>query len=252
MPRGFYSGYPEAVGERLQKYLARAGVASRRKAEALIRAGRVTVDGRVARLGERVPAGAEVRVDGRPVRPPEERVVLVLNKPRGYTTTKSDPHAVRTVYQLVPDFPGLVAVGRLDRESEGVLLFTNWGELAFRLAHPRYGVEKVYRVVSRRGTPPSILLRRLERGVVEGGERLVAKKARPAPHGAVLTLAEGKKREVRRMMRAIGYPVERLFRVKYGPVRLGGLAPGRWRRLSEEEVAALARRVGLLYRASEE
>ncbi len=233
------------MGERLQKYLARAGVASRRKAEELIRAGRVTIDGRVARLGERVPEGAEVRVDGKLVPPPGPPVVLALYKPPGYTTTKSDPHAERTVYELVPDLPGLVAVGRLDRDSEGLLLFTNWGELAHRLAHPRYGVEKVYRVTSRRGTPPRALLRRLERGVVEGGERLVAKKARPAPHGAVLTLTEGKKREVRRMMRAIGYPVERLLRVKYGPVRLSGLRPGRWRRLSEEEVAALARAVGL-------
>ncbi len=238
------------MGERLQKYLARAGVASRRKAEELIRSGRVTIDGRVARLGERVPEGAEVRVDGKPVRPPDERVVLALHKPRGYTTTKRDPHAERTVYELVPDLPGLVAVGRLDRDSEGLLLFTNWGELAHRLTHPRYQVERVYRVTSRRGTPPVHLLKRLERGVVEGGERLSAKKARPAPHGAVLTLTEGKKREVRRMMRAIGYPVERLLRVKYGPVRLGGLAPGRWRRLSEEEVAALARTVGLFEEAS--
>jgi len=233
------------VGERLQKYLARAGVASRRKAEELIRAGRVTIDGRVARLGDRVPEGAEVRVDGELVAPPGPPVVLALNKPPGYTTTKRDPHAERTVYELVPDLPGLVAVGRLDRDSEGLLLFTNWGELAHRLSHPRYGVEKVYRVTCRRGTPPRALLKRLERGIVEGGERLVAKKARPVPHGAVLTLTEGKKREVRRMMRAIGYPVARLLRVKYGPVRLGGLRPGRWRRLSEEEVAELARAVGL-------
>ena len=234
------------MGERLQKYLARAGVASRRRAEELIRSGRVTIDGRVARLGERVPEGAEVRVDGELVRPPAERVVLVLHKPRGYTTTKSDPHAERTVYELVPDLPGLVAVGRLDRDSEGLLLFTNWGELAHRLAHPRFGVEKVYRVYARKGTPPAAALRRLEKGILDRGERLVAKKARPASRGAVLTLTEGKKREVRRMMRAIGYPVERLLRVKYGPVRLGGLLPGRWRRLSEEEVAALARAVGLL------
>ena len=233
------------MGERLQKYLARAGVASRRKAEELIRAGRVTIDGRVARLGDRVPEGAEVRVDGKPVAPPGPPVVLALYKPPGYTTTKRDPHAERTVYELVPDLPGLVAVGRLDRDSEGLLLFTNWGELAHRLSHPRYGVEKVYRVTCRRGTPPRALLKRLERGIVEGGERLVAKKARPAPHGAVLTLTEGKKREVRRMMRAIGYPVARLLRVKYGPVRLGGLSPGQWRRLSEGETMALARAVGL-------
>ncbi len=233
------------MGERLQKYLARAGVASRRKAEALIRAGRVRVNGRVARLGERVPEGAEVTLDGRPVPPPAAPVVLALHKPPGYTTTRFDPHATRTVYQLLPELPGLVPVGRLDRDSEGLLLFTNWGELAHRLAHPRYRVAKVYRVYSRRGTPPAAALRRLERGLEDQGERLFAKKARPAPGGAVLTLTEGKKREVRRMMRAIGHPVRRLVRVRFGPVRLAGLAPGRWRRLSEEEVAALARAVGL-------
>jgi len=233
------------MGERLQKYLARAGVGSRRKAEELITSGRVTIDGRVARLGDRVPEGAEVRVDGRPVAPPGPPVVIALHKPRGYTTTKSDPHAERTVYELLPEIPGLVPVGRLDRDSEGLLLFTTWGELAHRLAHPRFQVPKVYRAYSRRGTPPPRLLKRLERGIVEGGERLFAKKARPAPVGALLTLTEGKKREVRRMMRAIGYPVERLVRVKFGPVRLAGLAPGRWKKLSEEELAELARAVRL-------
>ena len=233
------------MGERLQKYLARAGVASRRKAEELIRSGRVTVDGRVARLGERVPEGAEVRVDGTPVAPPGPPVVIAFHKPRGYTTTRSDPHAERTVYELLPEIPGLVPVGRLDRDSEGLLLFTTWGELAHRLAHPRFQIPKVYRAYSRRGPPPPRLLKRLERGIIDDGERLFAKKARPAPGGAVLTLTEGKKREVRRMMRAIGYPVERLVRVKFGPVRLGGLAPGRWKKLDEKELAELARAVGL-------
>ena len=233
------------MGERLQKYLARAGVASRRKAEELIRAGRVTVDGRVARLGERVEPGAEVRVDGEVVRPPKERVVIALNKPRGYATTRDDPHAERTVFDLLPDVPGLTYVGRLDKESEGLLLFTNWGELAHRLTHPRYQVEKVYRVYTKRGTVPRRLLNRLRAGVVEGGERLFAKRAEPAPGGALITLTEGKKREVRRMMRAIGYPVSRLVRLSFGPVALSGLAPGRYRRLSEEEVRRLAQAVGL-------
>ncbi len=233
------------MAERVQKYLARAGVASRRKAEALVRAGRVTIDGRVARLGDRVAPGQAVAVDGRPVAPPAAPVVLLLHKPRGYATTRRDPHAERTVYDLLPEIPGLVPVGRLDKDSEGLLLFTNWGELAHRLAHPRFGVAKVYRVYTKKGTPPAAALRRLEKGILDQGEKLVAKKARPAPHGALLTLTEGKKREVRRMMRALGYPVERLVRVKQGPVRLGGLKPGRWRRLSEKEVAELARAVGL-------
>jgi len=233
------------VGERLQKYLARAGVASRRRAEELIRAGRVTIDGRVASLGERVPEGAEVRVDGRRVEPPREPVVLALHKPRGYTTTRRDPHARRTVYELVPDLPGLVAVGRLDRDSEGLLLFTNWGELAHRLAHPRHRVEKVYRVYSERGTVPRRVLERLVAGVWEGGERLFAKRAEPAPGGAILTLTEGKKREVRRMMRAVGYPVRRLVRLRQGPVALGRLAPGRYRRVEGRELDALLAAVGL-------
>ncbi len=230
---------------RLQKYLARSGLASRRKAERLIEAGRVTVDGVVATLGTRVRPGQEVRVDGRVVAPPAAVIVLLLHKPQGYTTTRSDPHALRTVYELLPELPGLHAVGRLDRDSEGLLLFTNHGELTQRLTHPRYRVARVYRVWTKKGAIPPPVARQLVRGVRVDGERLKAQKARPAPGGAVLTLTEGKKREVRRMLAALGYPVVRLLRVKMGPVRLGGLKAGQWRRLDEAEVDALFRSVGL-------
>jgi len=226
---------------RLQAFLARAGVASRRKAEELILKGLVRVNGEVAHLGQRVGTGDLVEVAGRRVELPQKRVVLALHKPRGYTTTRSDPHAEKTVYELLPEIPGLHPVGRLDRESEGLLLFTNDGELLFRLTHPRYGVRKVYRVWTERGTLPQALCRRLVEGVAleDGPARALA--CRPAPGGAILTLGEGRKREVRRMLQAVGYPVKRLLRLQVGPIRLGNLPPGKWRRLSEEEVAALLR-----------
>ena len=230
-------------GIRLQKYLALAGAApSRRKAEELIRAGRVTVNGEAATLGMRVGPGDEVRVGGRPVPPPERRVVIALYKPPGYETTRKSRSGAPTVYELLPEVPGLHPVGRLDRDSEGLLLFTNDGALTQRLTHPRYGVKKVYRVWSKKGTPPPDLLRKLERGVLlKSGERAQAVKARPKEGGAVITLTEGKKREVRYMMAAIGYPVTRLVRVKMGPIRLGGQKPGSWRELDVAELKALDR-----------
>ena len=230
-------------GLRLQKYLVLAGAApSRRKAEELIRGGRVTVNGAVARLGARVHPGDEVRVGGRKAELPERRVVLALHKPKGYETTRTSRSGAPTVYELLPELPGLHPVGRLDRDSEGLLLFTNDGALTQRLTHPRYGVKKVYRVWSRKGTPPSDLLRKLERGVtLKSGVRVQALKARPKEGGAVITLTEGKKREVRYMMAAIGYPVERLVRVKMGPIRLGGQKPGTWRELGAAELKALDR-----------
>ncbi len=230
---------------RLQALLARAGVTSRRKAEELILKGLVRVNGEVARLGQKVGPEDVVEVAGKRVELPKERLVLLLHKPKGYTTTRLDPHATKTVYQLLPDIPGLQAVGRLDRDSEGLLLFTNDGELLFRLTHPRYGVRKVYRVWTERGTLPQEVCRRLLAGVAleDGPARALA--CRPAPGGAILTLGEGRKREVRRMLQAVGYPVKRLLRLQVGPIRLGDLPPGKWRRLSEEEVQALLREVGL-------
>jgi len=230
---------------RLQAFLARAGVASRRKAEELILKGLVRVNGEVAHLGQRVGTGDLVEVAGRRVELPQKRVVLALHKPRGYTTTRSDPHAEKTVYELLPEIPGLHPVGRLDRESEGLLLFTNDGELLFRLTHPRYGVRKVYRVWTERGTLPQALCRRLVEGVALEDGPARALSCKPAQGGAILTLGEGRKREVRRMLQAVGYPVKRLLRLQVGPIRLGNLPPGKWRRLSPEEVQALLKEVGL-------
>ncbi len=228
-------------GVRLQKYLALAGAApSRRKAEELIRAGRVSVNGQPASLGSKVYPGDEVRLGKRLIPPPQRRVVIALHKPKGYETTRKSRSGAPTVYELAPQIPGLHPIGRLDRDSEGLLLFSNDGALTERLTHPRYGVKKVYRVWSRKGTPPPDLLRQLERGVtLRSGEFAQALKARPKEGGAVITMTEGKKREVRYMMAAIGYPVYRLLRVKHGPIRLGGQKVGSWRELDEKELKAL-------------
>jgi 23S rRNA pseudouridine2605 synthase len=239
---------------RLQKLLADAGVASRRAAERLIAAGRVTVNGEVVRtpgtsaLLER----DDVRVDGVPVRAPVRRTYLLLNKPAGYTTTLSDPHAERTVRELLPRSAARVyPVGRLDRESEGLLLLTDDGELAQRLLHPRYGLEREYAVLVR-GTVTAGTLAELRKGVkVEG--TLVAPVSvamewppAPIPHSVPggakwlrITVREGRKREVRRMCAAVHLGVLRLIRVRFGPLTLGDLPPGRTRPLTPEEIARL-------------
>lgn len=223
---------------RINQYLARAGLLSRRKAEALIRAGRVRVNGQPADLTTRVGEGDLVEVDGKRLELPKT-VVIALHKPRGYTTTRSDPHAERTVYELLPDIPGLHPVGRLDKDSEGLLLFTNDGRLTHRLTHPRHGVRKVYRVWTKGGTLPQALCQKLMEGVLLEDGPARALSCRPAPGGAVLVLAEGRKREVRRMLKAAGRPVTRLLRLQVGPIPLGDLPPGKWRRLRPEEVEAL-------------
>ncbi|MDM7324442.1 MAG: pseudouridine synthase, partial [Thermus sp.] len=225
--------------------LARAGLGSRRQAEELIRQGRVRINGVLATLGARVFPGDRVEVDGKRVEPLWERVVLALHKPPGYTTTRRDPHAQKTVFHLLPDIPGLHPIGRLDRDSEGLLLLTNDGHLTLRLTHPRYGVRKVYRVWTERGTLPKGVCQQLIKGVEleDGPARALA--CRPAPGGALLTLAEGRKREVRRMLKRVGYPVKRLLRLQVGPILLGDLPPGRWRRLTAEEVEALLREIPL-------
>ncbi|RIH82032.1 Ribosomal large subunit pseudouridine synthase B [Calidithermus terrae] len=224
---------------RLQQFLARAGIASRRKAEELIRAGRVTVNGQVAGLGSSVGEGDVVHFDGERVRLPQRKVVIALHKPAGVTTTKQDRHAERTVYQLVPDVPGLHPVGRLDRESEGLLLLTNDGDLTERLTHPRYGVRKVYRAWCRGGEVSLAACRRLVSGVELEDGPAKALEAKPMNGGARLVMTEGRKREVRRMLKAVGYPVERLVRTQIGMLELGGLKPGEWRYLGPEEIAAL-------------
>jgi 23S rRNA pseudouridine2605 synthase len=224
---------------RLQQFLARAGIASRRKAEELIRAGRVSVNGQVASLGMSVGEGDVVRFDGERVRLPQKRVVIALHKPPGVTATRSDPHAERTVYQLVPDVPGLHQVGRLDRESEGLILLTNDGDLTQRLTHPRYGVRKVYRAWCKGGELSQAACRKLVEGVELEDGLARALEARPVRGGVRLVMTEGRKREVRRMLKAVGYPVERLVRTRIGMLELGELKPGEWRYLGPEEIAAL-------------
>lgn len=233
---------------RLQKILAAAGVASRRAAEDLLRAGRVAVNGRTARLGESAdPARDTVSVDGVRV-DPEPREYWLAHKPRGLISTVRDPQGRPTVLSLVPRSRArLFPVGRLDRESEGLLLLTNDGPLAQRLLHPSHETEREYRVTVQ-GRVTSAQLRRLERGVeLEEGRTAPARAGAPtwsAGRGTshfALTLIEGRKRQIRRALAALGHPVLRLVRVRMGPLRLGRLAAGTARPLRPEELRALAR-----------
>ncbi|HET9983521.1 MAG TPA: pseudouridine synthase [Longimicrobiales bacterium] len=232
---------------RLQRFLSQAGVASRRRAEELIRGGHVRVDGVVVtELGTRVdPQAARVEVDGRIVRP-VARSWIALHKPVGYVTTRKDPEGRPTIYDLLPpEFHGLFYVGRLDYNSEGLVLLTNDGDVANRLTHPRYGVERVYEVDAE-GEVSAAAMRRLEKGVMlEDGlaraERVVRRRGAARDTSRLhVTLREGRKREVRRMFQAIGHPLRRLARIQYGPVKLGALAPGAWRRLTSNEMLALS------------
>ncbi len=236
---------PEAI--RLQVYLARAGVSSRRGGEDLIRAGRVAVNGKIEReMGSRVVPGRDtVAVDGAEVDlAPTEWVAL--HKPPGYVTTRTDRYGEKTVYDLLPAELGhLFHVGRLDRESEGLLLLTNEGPVANRLLHPRYGVTKEYLATVHGGEVSGETLRRLEGGVMlDDGEARAraAELGSPDPAGFPrirLVLLEGRKREVRRLLSAVGHPVRRLVRERFGPLRLGDLPAGEWRRLDREEIGAL-------------
>jgi 23S rRNA pseudouridine2605 synthase len=236
--------------ERLQKTLARAGYGSRRAAEELIRAGRVRIGDRVARLGDRVdPMRDRVTVDGVPVPTHPQLRYLVLNKPSGVTTTLSNRHARRTVAEFIPPGPRVFPVGRLDRDSEGLLLLTSDGELAHRLQHPRYGVEREY-LVEVAGTVPTAAVRRLTRGVELEDGRARALRAAVVERGPGRTalrvvMGEGRKREVRRMLAFLGYRVVRLVRVRLGPLRLGPLRPGEVRPLEPGEVRMLYRATGL-------
>jgi 23S rRNA pseudouridine2605 synthase len=219
-------------------------VGSRRACEDLIREGRVRVDGRVAALGDRVdPSGARVEIDG--VRVPLDPGLryYALNKPRGVVTTARDPQGRENVSAFFPPGPRVFTVGRLDRETEGLLLLTNDGELANRIMHPRYGVEKEY-LAEVDGSPSDRLVARLARGVkLDDGmarPRAVRKVARSGGRTALrIVMTEGRKREVRRMLDAVGVPVRRLVRVRVGPLRLGRLAPGEVRPLEPNEVRAL-------------
>jgi 23S rRNA pseudouridine2605 synthase len=226
---------------RLAKYLAHAGVASRRAAEQLVFAGRVTVGGEVVRDPARdVGEGDEVAVDGRPVALERRHVVYALNKPAGYVSTAKDPQGRPTVVSLIHSRERLYPVGRLDADTTGLLLLTNDGELAHRLTHPSFEVPRVYRAQVRRPPVREPALRRLREGVeLEDGKTAPALVRRLAPDRVEIVLHEGRKRQVRRMLDAVGHPVLRLERVAFGPLRLGDLPLGRHRLLKPAEVAQL-------------
>lgn len=240
------------TAERLQKILSRAGVTSRRKAEALIAQGRVSVNGKVVReLGARAVFGKDdIRVNGKPVATGAERVVLALFKPRYCVTTLHDPQGRRTVADFISNLPWRVyPVGRLDYDAEGLLLFTNDGELAHRLQHPRYQTAKVYQVKVK-GEPDEEALKRLQQGIpLEEGVTSPAEVS-VLETGARTTrlsisVREGRYHQVKRMCEAVGHPVRRLRRVQIGPVTLGDMQPGSQRRLNSKEVKALREAVGL-------
>jgi 23S rRNA pseudouridine2605 synthase len=229
---------------RLNAYLARAGVASRRRADDLIRGGRVRVNGEVGQLNTVVGRRDVVEVDGRRVE--RQRLAYVLlHKPAGAVTTARDPQGRRTVVELVPAEPRVVPVGRLDADTTGALVLTNDGDLAHRLAHPRYGVPKVY-VADVEGAPSDEALARLREGIeLEDGRTAPAEARRLGRSRVELTLHEGRKHQVKRMLEAVGHPVRRLHRARYAGLDLRGLEPGEWRELTAEEVAGLRAAVGL-------
>jgi 23S rRNA pseudouridine2605 synthase len=231
-------------GERLQKVLARAGLGSRRVCDDLIAAGRVSVDGEVAVLGRRVdPERDHIELDGVPVVTQHGLVYYLLNKPPHTVTTADDPEGRPTVVALVPSEPRVFPVGRLDRDTEGLLILTNDGDLTQRLTHPSHGVEKEY-LVEVDGVPSRGALRRLREGVeLDDGlsapaqVRLVQERA---DHAAIeIVIHEGRNRQVRRMLDAVGHPVRRLVRTRIGTLVDRELAPGEWRVLNQDEVRAL-------------
>ena len=229
---------------RLNAFLARAGVASRRRADELIREGRVRVNGEPGQLNTVVGKRDVVEVDGERVERQPLAYVL-LNKPSGVVTTASDPRGRPTVVDLVPAEPRVVPVGRLDVDTTGALLLTNDGDLAHRLAHPRYGVPKVYEA-DVEGAPSAEALARLRDGIeLEDGLTAPAGVRRVGPNRVELTLHEGRKHQVKRMCDAVGHPVLGLHRVRYAELDVDGLEPGRWRQLTPGEVAALKAAVGL-------
>lgn len=236
--------------ERLQRALARAGLGSRRACEELIVQGRVTVDGRLSTLGDKVEGGAQdVRVDGARVNLDPNMRYYALHKPPGVVTTMHDPQGRKDIRAFLPEgAPRVVPVGRLDRDSEGLLILTNDGGLANRLMHPGFHVEKEY-LADVEGSPTPRHLARIRAGVELDDGPARAKAARivatSGERGAIrVVVTEGRKREVRRLLAAVGLPVSRLVRLRVGPVKLGALKPGAWRELSHEELRALERAAG--------
>ena len=231
-------------GDRLQKVLARVGIGSRRVCEDLIAEGRVLVDGEVAVLGRRIDVETVlIEVDGAPVGVRPDLVHYLLNKPAGVVTTADDPQGRPTVVGMVPTEPRVFPVGRLDLDTEGLLLLTNDGELTHRLTHPSFGVEKEY-VAEVLGEPSRGALRRLREGIeLDDGTTAPARAALLDPSVLRLTIHEGRNRQVRRMCEAIGHPVVRLIRTRIGPLADRSLEPGAWRELTGDELRSLQRAV---------
>jgi 23S rRNA pseudouridine2605 synthase len=231
---------PETEGERVQKVLARAGFGSRRVCDELVAEGRVRVNGEIAELGTRVdPDRDRIEVDGALVGLAPGLVHYLLNKPVGVVTTASDPQGRPTVVELVPAEPRVFSVGRLDADSEGLLLLTNDGELAQQVSHPSHGVDKEY-LVEVEGRPSRGAVRQLRDGVVlDDGVTAPAKVSLVGDSALRITIHEGRNRQVRRMCAAVGHPVRRLVRTRIGPLSDRRLAPGEWRELTQAEVRAL-------------
>ncbi|MDD9368541.1 MAG: pseudouridine synthase [Acidimicrobiales bacterium] len=231
-------------GERLQKILAQAGLGSRRTAEDLIADGRVTVNGEVATLGTRAdPETDAIEVDGALIGVKQGLVHYLLNKPTGVVTTASDPQGRPTVVDIVPAEPRVYPVGRLDADTEGLLILTNDGDLAHRLTHPSFGVDKEY-LADVEGQPTRGAVRRLREGVaLDDGPTAPAKVSLVGDHTLRITIHEGRNRQVRRMCDAVGHPVRRLVRVRIGSLSDRRLAPGEWRELTQDELRALERAV---------
>jgi pseudouridine synthase len=245
----------DSSGIRLQKILSQAGVASRRAAEKLIEEGRVSVNGRTVReMGVKAdPAADDIRVDGRRLRAPERHRYILLNKPAGVVTTRSDPQRRQTVIDLLGGVREYVyPVGRLDYDSEGLLLLTNDGDLAARLTHPRHQVERTYEAHVT-GAPDSEAIEKLRRGIPLDGRRTMPADVKVLTHQAsprgsrndrrnavlVITIREGRNRQVRRMCEAVGHPVRKLRRIRIGPITDRRLRPGEWRELTRQEVEKL-------------
>lgn len=229
---------------RLQKYMADAGVASRRKCEEFISEGRVTVNGEIAAIGKTVEDGDVVEFDGNIITPAEKRVVIMLNKPRGVLSTCSDPSDRRTTAEFFEGLPyRLYNIGRLDYDSEGLLLFTNDGDIAYKLMHPKFEVEKTYRVLAE-GEVTAEELSKLQKGVMlSDGMTAPAKVSGVTASGGTtnfyITIHEGRNRQVRRMTDAIGHRTLRLRRVAIGSLKLSGIRAGEWRYLTESEIESL-------------
>ncbi len=235
-----------ARGERLNRFLARRGVASRRRADELIAAGRVLVNGQAAGVGALVaPDDDSVSVDGRAVGRPAPATTLMLNKPAGVVTSVSDPQRRLTVMELAPPLPGLVPVGRLDADSRGLLLLTTDGELAHRVSHPRYGVHKRYRVTVSRPVSDAQLQMLLTGLPLEHGRGRALEATRGGTRTVDVTMGEGRKREVRRLCAGAGMTVLDLTRTAVGPLQLGPLREGEHRELTASELGALRAAVGL-------